>query len=382
MRLSAAARRFGAVYRTLAVIVLNTLLLLLLVEGAAALVLAGREIPREEQVQAFKDKMLRLEYYYGQDWSKAYWDEHMQAVDHWVYQPYRLWQTRPFDGQFINVDEQGRRVTPGSGCAAGKKRIFAFGGSTMWGYGVPDWGTIPAYLQAGLADACVVNYGEMGFNSTQSLLRLVERLQAGDVPDVVIFYDGSNDVTAAHRSSRPGAHFSEETVAPAVENALNAGGTGVSPLRALVTNTATYRLLAGASQAGPDWALPPFAPGFVDGVAETYLNNIRAASALAQEYGFAFYAFLQPVLPLEGEPANGEQQMFLWDMPGGLPELFRAVYPRWMAAAESLPYLYDLSDVLDGQPYPVWIDFNHLTPWGNLAAADAMLKVIRPAVDG
>ncbi|NWG18313.1 MAG: hypothetical protein HXY41_16945 [Chloroflexi bacterium] len=382
MRLSAAARRFGAVYRTLAVIVLNTLLLLLLVEGAAALVLAGREIPREEQVQAFKDKMLRLEYYYGQDWSKAYWDEHMQAVDHWAYRPYRLWQTRPFNGQFINVDELGRRATPGSDCAAQDRRVFAFGGSTMWGYGVPDWGTIPAYLQAGLDDACVVSYGEMGFNSTQSLIRLIERLQAGDVPDVVIFYDGSNDVTAAHRSSRPGAHFSEEAVAPAVENALNAGGAGVSPLRALVTNTAIYRLLAGAAQAGPDWALPPFAPGFVDGVADTYLNNLRAASALAREYGFAFYAFLQPVLPLAGEPANAEQQMFLWDMPGGLPELFRAVYPRWMAAAESLPYLYNLSDVLDGQPYPVWIDFNHLTPWGNLAVADAMLKVIRPAMSG
>lgn len=377
-----AARRFGSIYRAAALLALNTLLLLLLIEGVSALILAGRETPPEQQVQAFKDRMLRLEYYAGQDWSKTYWDEHMRAVDHWQYQPYTLWRTSLFAGDLINVDTSGRRLTPESDCAAGKPRVYAFGGSTMWGYGVPDWGTIPAYIQAGLEDACVVNYGEMGFNSTQSLIQLVKLLEAGDIPDAAIFYDGSNDVTAAHRNSQPGAHFSQEAVAPALENALNASAPRPSALRTLVTSSATYRLLAGTQPVQPDWALPPFAPALVDGAANVYLANLRAAAALADEYGFAFFAFLQPVLPVEGEPASAEQQMFLWDMPGGLPELFQAVYPRWQAAAEIEPYLHDLSTVLDGQPYPVWIDFNHLTPWGNLAVSDAMLKVIRPSLEG
>ncbi|MBI5671631.1 MAG: hypothetical protein HZC41_26865 [Chloroflexi bacterium] len=381
MRVAAAARRFGAVYRTVALLALNTLVLLLLIEGVSALIMAGRESSPEQQVQAFKDKMLRLEYYAGQDWSKTYWDEHMRAVDRWQYQPYTLWRTRPFAGDLINVDGSGRRTTPEADCD-NKIRVYAFGGSTMWGYGAPDWGTIAAYLQAGLDNACVVNYGEMGFNSTQSLIQLVKLLEKGDVPDIVIFYDGSNDVTAAHRNSQPGAHFSEEAVAPALENALNATVPRPSPLRTLLTNSATYRLLAGTPTVEPAWALPPFDPALVDGVANTYLANLRAASALANEYGFQFFAFLQPVLPLEGEPATAEQQMFLWDMPGGLPELFQAVYPRWQAAAETEPYLYDLTGVLDRQPYPVWIDFNHLTPWGNLAVSDAMLKVIRPVIGG
>lgn len=377
-----AARRFGAGYRAFALLALNTLALLLVIELAAALVLAGRETSREQQVQAFKDKMLRLEYYYGQDWAAAYWDEHMQAADHWQYQPYTLWRTHPFDGELINVDDGGRRVVPEADCTGDQTHVYTFGGSTMWGYGVPDWGTIPAYLQAGLDNACVVNYGEMGFNSTQSLIQLVKLLETGDVPDVAIFYDGSNDVTGAQRNRQPGAHFSLEAVAPAVEGALNADAPRPSPLRTLLTGTAIYRLLAGTPAVEPAWALPPFEAALVDGVADVYLNNLRAAAALADEYDFVFFAFIQPVLPLQGEPANAEQQMFLWDMPGGLPELFQAVYPRWQAAADSLPYLYDLSDVLDGQPYPVWIDFNHLTAWGNLAVADAMLKVIRPMMGG
>jgi hypothetical protein len=126
----------------------------------------------------------------------------------------------------------------------------------------------------------------------------------------------------------------------------------------------------------------PFNAALVDGVANVYLSNLRAVSALANEYDFQFFAFLQPVLPLKDKPDNPEQQMFLWDMPGGLPELFREVYPRWQNAAQTEPYLHDLSNVLDGQPYPVWIDFNHLTPWGNLAVSDAMLKVIRPSLEG
>lgn len=380
--MQAAARRFGALYRAVALLALNTLALLLIVELAAAFILAGRETSREQQVQAFKDKLLRLEYYYGQDWSAAYWDEHMRAVDHWQYQPYTLWRTRPFDGDLITVDAGGRRVVPESDCTGDQTRVYAFGGSTMWGYGAPDWGTIPAYLQAGLDTACLVNYGEMGFNSTQSLIQLVKLLQAGDLPDVVIFYDGSNDVTGAHRNRQPGAHFSLEAVAPAVETALNADAPRPSPLRTLLTSTAAYRLFVGAAVVEPQWALPPFEAELVDGVAAVYLNNLRAAAALADEYGFAFFAFVQPVLPLQGEPATTEQQMFLWDMPGGLPELFQAVYPRWQAAADTRPDLHDLSNVLDDQPYPVWIDFNHLTPWGNLAVADAMLKVIRPALGG
>ncbi|MFN8372405.1 MAG: hypothetical protein U0694_05960 [Anaerolineae bacterium] len=58
----------------------------------------------------------------------------------------------------------------------------------MWGYGVPDSSTIAAYLQASVPDGvCICELCRSGFNSTQNLLRLLELLQAGDVPDVVIF---------------------------------------------------------------------------------------------------------------------------------------------------------------------------------------------------
>src|SRR5262249_16388989 len=101
----------------------------------------------------------------------------------------------------------GIRLTPGAECGANSYKVFTFGGSTMWGTGSPDWGTIPAYLRAHFAASrhgpdCVVNFGESAWVSTQGLIQLMLELQSGNVPALVIFYEGANDVYAAYQSGR------------------------------------------------------------------------------------------------------------------------------------------------------------------------------------
>jgi hypothetical protein len=48
-------------------------------------------------------------------------------------------------GQNINVDERGI-VPPKHPLRSGDATSYVFGGSTV-GYGVPDWATIPTYIQ-------------------------------------------------------------------------------------------------------------------------------------------------------------------------------------------------------------------------------------------
>ncbi|MFN8372403.1 MAG: hypothetical protein U0694_05950 [Anaerolineae bacterium] len=55
--------------------------------------------------------------------------------------------------------------------------------------------------------------------------------------------------------------------------------------------------------------------------ADAYLTNVEAAHALALEYGFQFYAFVQPV-PMVEQDYTEEEQRFIWDTPGGLVDLF------------------------------------------------------------
>ncbi|MCS6834767.1 MAG: GDSL-type esterase/lipase family protein [Anaerolineae bacterium] len=372
-------------YSTLAIILLNTLLLLLLAEVGARLLLALQPNAdgEEQRIAAFKADMLRQHYYYSQAWAAAYWDEHFLVANTWAYAPYRLWQTRPFAGEYINVDSEGQRRVPDSDCQPNSYQIFAFGGSTMWGYGVPDWNTIPAYLQANLADlgVCVVNYGEVAYNSTQSLIRLIRLLQAGERPDMVIFYDGSNDLATANRTSEAGLHFYIEDIAPRVDAVARSSGPEPHLLAQWLRLSGLYRLLAETPpRPQPNWALPPLDEDFVDDVTTTYLENIRMAQAVAEAYDITFVAFIQPALPLVRGPLTDEMQRFLYDMPGGLPELFRVVYPRWQQAAEADDHLVYLGSLLDGMSPQPWIDFNHLNPWGNLAVAQAITDVVRPRI--
>jgi hypothetical protein len=38
-----------------------------------------------------------------------------------------------------------------------------------------------------------MNFGESGFVSTQSVIQLMQELQSGNIPHLVIYYDGVND---------------------------------------------------------------------------------------------------------------------------------------------------------------------------------------------
>src|SRR6185312_13466875 len=61
-----------------------------------------------------------------------------------------------FSGRYVNVSKTGVRSNgprgegPAPRPGAKPFRVIALGGSTMWGYGVPDWETIPAHLQRAL----------------------------------------------------------------------------------------------------------------------------------------------------------------------------------------------------------------------------------------
>ena len=88
-----------------------------------------------------------------------------------------------------------------------------FGGSTMWGTGGRDEGTIPAALARELRGHGIVpeitNFGETGYVNTQEVLLLALQLQKGRVPDLVIFYDGINDTGSAFQLRRAGMPHNE-----------------------------------------------------------------------------------------------------------------------------------------------------------------------------
>jgi hypothetical protein len=185
-----------------------------------------------------------------------------------VFEPFTQFKERPFSGRFVNVSGQGFRhsgeqaVWPPDTNAF---NVFVFGGSTAFGYGLPDNQTVPSFLQSwmrtnGLSRACVYNFGRAYYYSSQELVLFMRLLAAGHVPHLALFLDGLND--AAYPEDMP--EFSDRV-----------------------------RRVMERIKAEPDTGeLSKDAAG---DVVRRYRGNMRVAKALAEGHGVQVAFIWQPV---------------------------------------------------------------------------------------
>lgn len=369
----AGGRRIITLYRAIAVLILNTLVLLVCLELGARLGLRVWNSFSNSKVNTTKP-----EYYVSQDWAIKYWEEDAQSHEI-AYRPWILWRRAPFAGTMINVDQNGIRETPGADCGESSYKVFTFGGSTMWGSGSPGWATIPGYLQTNLAalkaePVCVINFGEAGYVSTQSLIQLQLQLQSGNVPDLVIFYDGINDVFNAYRSGLPGAHAHFQEITTKLE-----GGLLSHVVEVIKASSAFYQLIDRLKPKETEFATYQRggfdAPGFADAIIQIYLGNYKIVEALARQYDFKYYFFWQPVLVVGKKPLTVEEEFIVAGIDPNLIELHYLVYER-VQLITGYDNLYYLADVFDDQASQIYYDYSHVTPVGNELVVQRMLELI------
>ncbi|MGB0580521.1 MAG: SGNH/GDSL hydrolase family protein [Limisphaerales bacterium] len=204
--LTTARQRVIAAYRTAGIITLNTVLLLVLVN----VVMAVLGLPRDKAIDDLGRRVLNQ---YGEErLLKAYPDWTLTDLrqlhqECWgnelVYDSFAGYKELPREGKFVNVDINGFRhikdqaVWPPD---TNNLNIFVFGGSTTFGYGLPDHETIPSFLQQLLREeeqpkpAAVYNFGRAYYYSSQERVLFEKLLIAGFRPDIAIFIDGLNEV--------------------------------------------------------------------------------------------------------------------------------------------------------------------------------------------
>jgi hypothetical protein len=268
----------------------------------------------------------------------------------------------------------------------------------MWGTGSPDWGTIPAYLQAGLEalrgkPVCVVNFGETGFVSTQEVIQLLLELQAGNVPHLVLFYDGINDVYAAYQSGRAGVHENLDPIGAKFEGGSPRIRFSVPPhwLEFSLTFSLLKELVV---KLGPEARNSPklltYETRGVDvntlsnRIVQNYLGNYELVSALAQKYGFNYLLFWQPVVSIGEKPLTREEQTMkrLVESQPGLSKLYDVVYRSMELEPSRYKNLYYLGHIFDKYNSQIWIDEWHITPAGNQLVAQKMLDVVTARIKG
>ena len=132
-----------------------------------------------------------------------------------IFDDYVMFKERSFTGKYINISEAGFRHSKDQGPWPPDPQnlnVFVFGGSTTFGYGLPDWQTVPSFLQEGLSGqvkkrTSIYNFGVGWYYSTQERILFEKLLSKGHVPHIAIFIDGVNDCL---RRPNDKPHYSEE----------------------------------------------------------------------------------------------------------------------------------------------------------------------------
>jgi hypothetical protein len=271
-------------YVTFAVCFTNVIVLLVLINvGFVALRWVYRLVKSDQIValrQAYPGKSDdEIRALFAETWSGS-----------WQYSSWVGFRETPRRGPRVNVTDEGYRLTHRKDLDLGADgiKVFVFGGSTTFGYGVADEETIPAWLQKRL-DALypdrkiqVFNFGRGYYFSTQEVTLLQQLLREGKRPDIAVFVDGLNE------GQREPYYYTEMSLA---FEGLNTKPSVL--LRMYADTTATSRGLKkilGKKEAGVlEQAVSP------QRTVQIFEHNRRVVRLLAREFDFTSYFFIQPI---------------------------------------------------------------------------------------
>jgi lysophospholipase L1-like esterase len=196
---------------------------------------------------------------------------------------------------------------------------------------------------------------------------LLLQLQQGNIPDVVVFYDGYNDTYAPNSGARAGYPEDNDKLA-----LRNAGWVGT--LTEVVKSLNITRLLIALTgvRAKP---VEIDVPTFSQEIVHAYLNVYRMTGALANEYGFSRQFFWQPQLLTENKPLTPFEQKIHRDHPWNsetVRQLTLATYDLMAREVPSRSELFDITNAFEGVSDPIYFDPCHVLPAGNRKVVEAM----------
>ncbi len=259
-----------------------------------------------------------------------------------------------------------------------------FGGSTMWGIGVEDDGTIPSQyaLKSG---EYVFNFGESGWVSRQSLNQLLNLLGENHKPKTIIFFDGVNDISAGCREEITQlAAYSEEFL---VRQKLKEGPFAkinnsliswiIKPYKKISNkfnfNISNKQLRENNTCYGN--------PQKAKKVASHLINNWHTAYLISKSNSIQFYAILQPTAFTTASYKEHilDHKPYLQNKDNNL-----AVYTLILKMMkEECNYSKDFcSRLIDGTKWTdlkkaLFFDFCHLTKEGNSIIATNIMSLLK-----
>lgn len=290
------------------------------------------------------------------------------------YTPYIIWKYSEYHSKYINIDSNGIRATIPK-AKAGKK-IFFFGGSTLWGTGVADTDTIPSfvsrYLNKDNPVYDIVNYGQSGYQSTQEVIQLILEIQKENIPDIVVFYDGVNDIYAGVFSPGiPGYHQNFEQIKGKIE------------ARGFITlfNNSNFFMLANylKNRIGREILEEDKEDEDkkIEEAVNIYIYNMNFVKKLSDDYGFKFISFWQPLLLTDTKKLTKYEEAEKFKMGKRLIRIYSKAYGKISKKYFNDIAFTNISKIFENKTNNIYLDFAHLSAEGNSIVARAILDRIK-----
>jgi lysophospholipase L1-like esterase len=314
-------------------------------------------------------------------------------IDHYPV-PYLMFSGKP-NGRAMYTDETGRRSEVKLNHLGfrvegplekekpeGEKRIFVLGGSTVYN-GYPLFRSIPAQIEQilnkdGYTNVKVYNFGIGSGNSGQELAAILYVVVDYN-PDLVVVYDGGNDVFLPYSyDARPGYptnFFVYERGLDFMKNKLTMPQLLLSMLNRsrlisfMLPDLLEYRYLAinrirkDVNYRSREWK---------DAVALKYIGHLEKMCRLAEGFDFKLMVFLQPLVyfksPLMGREKDlligAEFQDYIQYQYKKISSVFNELSTRYNKGGRC--FFFDLSHVFSDYNKEVFKgDFIHITDEGN-----------------
>jgi lysophospholipase L1-like esterase len=264
-----------------------------------------------------------------------------------------------YSSRYLN-EHDGVRKSWMPPCRGRSLVVWMFGGSTLFSIEHPDDRTLPSEVakvaaRQGLT-LHVRNFGVPGEVSWQSAHRFERQLAEAERPDLVVFYDGWNDMSKT--LSMDFAHRGGPTDF--------VGGSDATAMRMLDSINTTHpkgEQIVRAPKIVPTLSIPRAERLAV----KQYAVAQRTASLLARDAHVAFLHLYQPSSWSRAHPVSGEWHA---DEPARkLQRYFRRRLPHGVV---------DISDALDASREPLFFDDAHTTVRGTALIARRVERELQP----
>ena len=270
---------------------------------------------------------------------------------------------------FIPQDQKGEKISIKNNFRStsfqpsfSKKNIYVFGGSTIFSLGVSDSATICSFLQKKLNDngyeIKVTNVGVIAATLKQQIQRLKLFFEI-DKTDIVIFYDGVNDMTKAFQKNK--------------NNKMQK--THIINFQAIFQkfrNFALGRYLMERSTKSTKSNVKNFVIE-----SEEYCKLLIETNRFIKNQGALFYHFLEPNLYAKSPLNKYEKEdlvPFLRFYAPDMELILKKSAPIFSACSKNLTFSTNLNLAFNEIENSPFLDFVHLNESGNKIIADRIYE--------